>query len=293
MPHRSVVRASASTCPGAEIEAARVTASRVSTDPRDSLVEVPGGRVFVRRWHPDHYDGPPIILLHDSLGSVDQWRDFPAALAAATGRQVFAYDRLGFGRSTARVERPSVEFISEEAVTLFPPLQRALGLTRFALFGHSVGGAMAVAIAATQPAACEAVITEAAQAFVEPRTLAGIRAAKAQFAKPGQFEKMARWHGERARWVLDAWTEVWLSGEFASWSLDADLGKVTCPILVIHGDRDEYGSLEFPRRIANGAAGPAELAILAGCGHVPHREERELVLRLARGFLGGQLRIRP
>jgi pimeloyl-ACP methyl ester carboxylesterase len=249
-------------------------------------VEVPGGRIFVRRWSPGDNDRPPIILLHDSLGSVHQWRDFPAALAAATGRQVLAYDRLGFGKSTARVERPSAHFIAEEAATFFPPLQRALGITRFSLFGHSVGGAMAVAIAAAQPAACEAVITEAAQAFVEPRTLAGIRAAKAQFAKPGQFEKMVRWHGERARWVLDAWTEVWLSGEFSAWSLDADLARLTCPILVIHGDRDEYGSLEFPRRIASGVAGPSELAILADCGHVPHREQKDVVLRLACGFLG-------
>jgi pimeloyl-ACP methyl ester carboxylesterase len=243
----------------------------------------------VRRWSPAHSSRPPIILLHDSLGSVDQWRDFPAALAASTDRQVVAYDRLGFGRSTPRLERPSVDFICEEAVTFFPPLQRALGMTRFALFGHSVGGAMAVAIAASLPATCEVVITEAAQAFVEPRTLAGIRVAKAEFAKPGQFEKIARWHGERARWVLDAWTEVWLSREFSSWSLDAVLGKVTCPILVIHGDRDEYGSLEFPRRIASGVAGPSELAILADCGHVPHREKRQEVLRLACEFLSRAL----
>jgi pimeloyl-ACP methyl ester carboxylesterase len=252
----------------------------MTTDPRDTLVEVPGGRVFVRHWSLGQRARPPIILLHDSLGSVDQWRDFPEALAAATGRQVLAYDRLGFGRSTARVEQPSVDFVSEEALTFFPPVQRALGVTRFSLFGHSVGGAMALVIAASQPAACEAVITEAAQAFVEPATLAGIRAAKTQFAKPEQFEKMVRWHGEKARWVLDAWTEVWLSREFSSWSLDPVLGKVTCPVLAIHGDRDEYGSQEFPRRITSGVAGPSQLAILTDCGHVPHREKRAEVLRL-------------
>jgi pimeloyl-ACP methyl ester carboxylesterase len=114
----------------------------------DSLVEVPGGSVFVRHWRVRHSDRPPIILLHDSLGSVDLWRDFPAALAHATTRPVLAYDRLGFGRSTPRSERPSVEFIAEEAETCFPALQRALGIPRFALFGHSVGGAMALVIAA-------------------------------------------------------------------------------------------------------------------------------------------------
>jgi len=243
--------------------------------------------VSVRAWGPGHSHRPPVILLHDSLGSVEQWRDFPAALAAASGRQVLAYDRLGFGRSTARAERPSVDFVAEEAMSFFPPIPRALGITRFALFGHSVGGAMALTIAASQAAACEAVITEAAQAFVDPGTLAGIRAAKALFATPEQFARIVRWHGEKARWVLDAWTEVWLSHEFSSWSLDQVLGKVTCPVLAIHGDRDEYGPLAFPRRIASGVAGPSELAILADCGHVPHREKREEVLALTCGFLGG------
>lgn len=251
----------------------------------DSLVEVPGGSIFVRRWSAGHSERPPIVLLHDSLGSVDQWRDFPDALVRATGRTAVAYDRLGFGKSTQRSERPSLDFVSDEAVRFFPPLRRALGITRLALFGHSVGGAMALAIAALQGEACEAVITEAAQAFVEPRTLAGIRAAKEQFGDPGQFEKLARWHGSKARWVLDAWTEVWLSPGFSSWSLERHLGKIRCPVLAIHGDRDEYGSVEFPRRITRGVKGPSQLAILNRCGHVPHRERRDEVLRLTSSFL--------
>jgi pimeloyl-ACP methyl ester carboxylesterase len=183
------------------------------------------------------------------------------------------------------LERPSVDFVSEEAVRFFPPLLRALGITRFSLFGHSVGGAMALAIAALQGEACEAVITEAAQAFVEPRTLAGIRAAKQQFGDRGQFEKLARWHGVKAQWVLDAWTEVWLSSEFSSWSLAGHLGKIKCPVLAIHGELDEFGSVEFPRRITAGVKSPSQLAILERCGHVPHRERREEVLRLTSSFL--------
>jgi pimeloyl-ACP methyl ester carboxylesterase len=96
---------------------------------------------------------------------------------------------------------------------------------------------------------------------------------------------MVRWHGEKARWVLDAWTEVWLSSDFLSWNLDEQLRKVTCPVLAIHGDVDEFGSVEFPRRIASGVAGPSELAILDGCGHVPHRERKEQVLRRTASFL--------
>jgi len=144
---------------------------------------------------------------------------------------------------------------------------------------------MALAIAALQGEACEAVITEAAQAFVEPRTLAGIRAAKEQFGDQGQFEKLAKWHAAKAKWVLDAWTEVWLARELSSWSLAGHLGKIQGPVLAIHGDLDEYGSVEFPRRIASGVKGPTQLAILKRCGHVPHRERREEVLRLTSSFL--------
>jgi pimeloyl-ACP methyl ester carboxylesterase len=135
-----------------------------------------------------------------------QWRDFPQALAMATGREVIAYDRLGFGRSSARSGLPSMGFIAEEGTLHFPALRDALGLSRYALFGHSVGGAMALAIAANDRR-CEAVVTESAQAFVEERTLEGIRAARAQFADPAQLAKLERWHGDKARWVLEAWAE--------------------------------------------------------------------------------------
>jgi pimeloyl-ACP methyl ester carboxylesterase len=251
----------------------------------DSRVRVPGGSLFVRRWHTLHPAHPPIILLHDSLGSVEQWRDFPGALALAAGRDVVAYDRLGFGRSSPRAARPSFEFIEEEARSYFPAVRQVLDSAQVTLFGHSVGGAMALVIAATSPDGCDAVITESAQAFVEARTLSGIRSARGEFAEPAQFNKLTRWHGDKAQWVLDAWAEVWLSSEFSNWSLDAHLSRVRCPVLAIHGDQDEFGSVEFPRRITNGVAGPSELVILEHCGHVPHREQKDEVLRLAAGFL--------
>jgi len=239
----------------------------------------------VRSWDSGSAAQPPILLLHDSLGSVEQWRDFPPALAHHTGRRVVAYDRLGFGKSSPRGGRPSLDFIAEEATAYFPPLTHALGITRCALFGHSVGGAMALGMAAAHAERVQAVITESAQAFVEARTLDGIRAARAQFEDDAQFARLVRWHGDKARWVLAAWAGVWLSPEFSSWELGPALAAVTCPMLAIHGERDEYGSAEFPRRITQGVAGPSQLALLEGCGHVPHRERREDVLRLSTAFL--------
>jgi pimeloyl-ACP methyl ester carboxylesterase len=223
--------------------------------------------------------------MHDSLGCVELWRDFPAELARATARTVIAYDRLGFGQSTLQTARPSVNFIREEAETVFPALLRQLTVNRCVLLGHSVGGAMALAAAALHGEVCEAVVTEAAQTFVEPLTIAGIRAAKQQFSNPGELTRLARWHGERAKWVLDAWTGIWLSPQFASWSLDDLLPRIQCPALAVHGDRDDYGTVEFPRHIARRVRGPSQIAILDDCGHVPHREKKEDVLRRITAFL--------
>lgn len=258
----------------------------MSTEVFDSYVSVPGGSVFVRRWRPGSQGHAPILLLHDSLGCVDLWRDFPPALAEATNREVIAYDRLGFGKSSPRAERPSVAFVAEEAEIYFPSIRSELDLGRFALLGHSVGGAMAVMIAALHGDGCDALVTEAAQAFVEERTLAGIRAAKEQFSDPAQFSKLAKWHGDNAAWVLDAWTGTWLSPPFQDWTLDPHLSKVTCPTLAIHGDLDEFGTVEFPRRIAGRVSGPSQLMILENCGHVPHRERKDEVLRRIASFLG-------
>jgi pimeloyl-ACP methyl ester carboxylesterase len=251
----------------------------------DSFVPVPGGSISVRQWRGPRAQGAPLVLLHDSLGTVELWRDFPVLLAEALNRDVIAYDRLGFGQSTQRTDRPSLAFIDEEAERFFPALRSALGLDRFALFGHSVGGAMALRIAASLPDSCEAVITESAQCFVEQRTLDGIRAAQTSFEDPAQLQKLVKRHGDRAQWVLDAWIKVWLSPEFAEWSLDPHLGQVRCPVLAIHGDRDEYGSEEFPQRIASGVSGPSQMILLEDCGHVPHRERPEEIVRLTASFL--------
>ncbi|MGC3987450.1 MAG: alpha/beta hydrolase [Pseudorhodoferax sp.] len=254
----------------------------------DHLVATPAGRLFARSWTPEGAaDAAPVLLFHDSLGSVALWRDFPAALAEATGRRVVAYDRLGFGQSDASNGPLPPDFVRHEAQAHVPALCEQLGIARCVAFGHSVGGAMAVEAAAALADRCLALVTESAQTFPEDRTLAGIRAARLQFAQPGQLERLARYHGDKARWVLEAWTETWLSPAFADWSIHAVLPAVRCPVLAIHGEDDEYGSLVHPRRIAASVAGPAETLLLPGCGHVPHREQPQPVLAAVARLLAG------
>lgn len=252
----------------------------------DTRVAVAGGEMAARVWTPTRLrHSAPLVMLHDSLGSTEQWRELPQILAFRLERPIIAYDRLGFGQSSPRDQLPSPHFVEEEATIYFPALQQQLGVTDFALFGHSVGGGMSLAIAAHHAVHCRAVISESAQAFVEDRTAKGIRAAERAFAVPETFQKLAKWHGDKSRWVLDAWTKVWLSAEFKDWSVDSFLARVTCPVLAIHGDNDEYGSVAFPERIAAGVQGPSELHILEGCGHVPHRERQDEVVALVADFL--------
>jgi len=254
----------------------------------------PQGRLFTRRWAPADAAADaraassqrsPIVLFHDSLGAVELWREFPSLLAIATGRAVIAYDRLGFGRSDPRVGRPSLDFVAEEAAIYFPAVLEQLGLNRFVALGHSVGGGMAIHSAVRFQQRCEALITIASQVFAEDHTLDGIRAAREQFRDAQQIQRLARYHGEKARWVLEAWTECWLDPAFAHWSVAGVLPKVRCPVLAIHGDRDEYASGVHPRMIGELSGGGAQVELLADTGHVPHRERPELVLSLIAKFL--------
>ncbi len=311
-PKRAQSRGMSAPSPGTPAPALSGAAplSHVPPTPHDAWVDAPQGRLFTRRWTPGPAVPdvssttaalPPILLFHDSLGCVELWRDFPAALCGATGRDVIAYDRLGFGRSDARTAPLPLDFIGEEARTSLPALRAQLGFDRFVALGHSVGGAMAAHCAADADAAagmdpgtgpesvrgCDALVTVAAQACVEERTLEGIRAARDQFHRsPEALQRLARYHGgdgARARWVLGAWVDTWLHPDFAGWSQADVLARVHCPVLALHGDEDEYGSTEQPERIVRWAAGPARVEILPGAAHVPHRERpHDLAQRVAR-----------
>ncbi|MFT7775652.1 alpha/beta fold hydrolase [Roseateles sp.] len=256
----------------------------------DHWIDHQDGRLFARSWTPRAATAAvPIVLLHDSLGCVALWRDFPAALAEATGRRAFAYDRLGFGQADARTGAMPLDFVAEEARRFFPVVLEQLGIERFAVFGHSVGGGMAVHCAAAMQARCVALITESAQAFVEDRTVRGLLAAREQFQEAGQMHKLARHHGDKAAWVLEAWLGTWLSPQFATWSLAEVLPRVTCPALVIHGADDEYGSARHPEMIAEliarSTGAQARIELLADTGHVPHREQPEALIAAVRDRL--------
>ncbi|MBB4864088.1 pimeloyl-ACP methyl ester carboxylesterase [Pseudomonas nitritireducens] len=252
---------------------------------REHWIHSDQGRLFAQHWAPADARDEPILLLHDSLGCVTLWRDFPQNLALSTGRQVIAYDRLGFGRSEPYPGALPLDFIEAEARDHFPLLQAHFGFERCVPFGHSVGGAMAVTCAARHPQACAALISESAQAFVELRTRDGIRAAEQEFAREGQLERLQKYHGDKALWVLRAWIDTWLSDAFSQWNLDEPLTELRCPLLSLHGEQDEYGSAAHPERLTSVPDVPGVMTLLPDCGHVPHREQPAAVLQAVTSFL--------
>lgn len=256
--------------------------------PQEIWANTHRGRLFAKRW--SHQAGnrtgkAPIVLFHDSLGCVDLWCDFPERVALATGRSVIAYDRLGFGKSDPHPGTLDRNFVREEAHGAFSALREQLEINSFVAFGHSVGGGMAVACAGTYTTDCRALVTESAQAFVEDRTIKGIVDARRVFQQEGQLDRLKKYHGDKASWVLGAWINTWLAQDFSNWNLDEDLRRVQCPVLVIHGDSDEYGSTRHPERIAQLTAGHSAIEILPQCGHVPHREKSAVVVEMIKRWL--------
>lgn len=248
-------------------------------------ITVDDKKIVAKQWQP--VSKPkycPIVLLHDSLGSISLWRDFPAQLASRTQRIVIAYDRIGYGQSDPITHPQPHDFITREAHIVFPAIKSYFALQEFVVIGHSVGGCMALNIAATD-SQCQAVVSMSAASCVEPQTLQGIRDVQKQFAESDKMLRLSKHHGNKAEWVFNAWTSIWLSDAFADWNLDYCLDDVRCKAFIIHGENDEYGSLDSPERMVQKIGGKTRKFYIKNCGHIPHREAPDEVLAQLQDFL--------
>lgn len=225
----------------------------------------------------------PLVLLHDSLGSVGTWKDFPERLAAATGHAVLAYSREGFGGSSKLSRARWRGYMHYEAETVLPAFLEAVGVTTPILFGHSDGATIALIAAGAHPDITPGIIIEAPHVFVEPITLAGIEAAKEIYRTTNLREKLNRYHPDPDA-VFAAWTETWTAPYFRDWNVEEYVPKVRCPVLMIQGLQDEYGSAAQLEAIKAGWT-DRKILMLDRCAHSPHRDQPEAVLQAAAAFV--------
>lgn len=249
-------------------------------------VATPGGKLYSKCWQPSTTVAAPIIMLHDSLGSTVQWRDLPAQLAEASQRQVVAYDRLGYGQSAPRTDVVTRDYVNNEANEGFHAVLEHFGINDFVVFGHSVGGCMGICVAGIYGERCQGLVSIAAQTFGEARTVNSIKAAQQALSTPEQWQRMVKYHGDNAQWVMDTWVNTWTQEDGPKdWHLFQYVEALTCPVLVVHGKNDEFGSLAHPHSVQERAQTQVTLLLLDGVGHVPHREKPAEVLAAAQEFL--------
>jgi pimeloyl-ACP methyl ester carboxylesterase len=226
---------------------------------------------------------PVVVFLHEGLGSVAMWRDFPEALCRRHGLRGLVYSRFGYGRSTPRpaTERFPVDFMHREAWQALPALLEALSIRRPWLFGHSDGGSIALLHAARSPVA--GLVLEAPHVFVEDLGIASIAAARAAYETTDLRARLARYHDDVDS-AFRGWNDVWLDPAFRAWNIEAELDAITCPVLAVQGVGDEYGTLEQIRGIARRVPN-TRLLELPDCGHSPHRDQRARLIREAGAFI--------
>lgn len=235
-------------------------------------------------WHGlAHAGRAPIVMLHEGLGSVAMWREFPQQLAGATLRPVLVYSRLGYGQSDPLAGPREVAFMHVEAAQQLPQLLDQLVVRESILFGHSDGASIALIHAARAQRPVTAVIALAPHVFVERFGLEHIAAARRAYLAGDLRQKLARFHDhvDSAFW---GWNDIWLHPDFAAWNIEALLGDIGCPVLAIQGVDDEYGTMEQIDRLQRGVPGARRLALLA-CGHSPQRDQPQAVLSAVTDFL--------
>jgi len=191
-----------------------------------------------------------------------------------------------FGRSGHRQHPADGLRVHEEASILARVLDEA-GIEGAVLFGHSDGGSIALLAAAHPPRLVRAVVSEAAHVFVEERTLEGVRAAQRALRESELLARLEKRHGAKAEALAAAWIDTWLSPWFRGWNVEEDLRRIRCPVLVLQGELDEYGTEAQVQAIAGGVSGPARALLLPGLRHTPHREAPEVVLGAIADFLAG------
>jgi pimeloyl-ACP methyl ester carboxylesterase len=247
------------------------------------LVSVQGRKLEVQRIPGADRDAPTLVFLHEGLGSVSMWRDFPQKAAAATGCAAVVYSRYGYGHSDVLKEPRKTDYMHVEALTTLPELLETLAIREPVLVGHSDGASIAL-IHAGAGHRVKGLVLMSPHVFVEDISVKSIAEAKTAFEATDLPSKLSHHHKDAAA-TFRGWNDIWLQADFRGWNIEEVLPRVTCPLLAIQGFDDEYGSMAQVDAIAKQAGGPVELLRLTHCRHSPHRDQPAAVIEAMSGFI--------
>ena len=251
--------------------------------PQTLSLDVGGHRLEVLRIRGGREYAPELVLLHEGLGSVSHWKDFPIQLAEATGCPVTVYSRYGSGNSDLLDELRDVRYMHDEAFQALPDLLAQLEIENPILVGHSDGGSIAIIYAGAHDRV-RGLVLLAPHVFVEDLSVASIAEAKVTFETTDLAQKLARYHRDAAR-TFWGWNDIWLHPEFRKWNIEEYLPRIRCPILVMQGLEDQYGTMAQVEAIRRQSGGPVDVLALENCWHSPQRDQPEKVLEAIGKFI--------
>lgn len=246
-----------------------------------------GGHELEYVWHGPKPDAAPtLVFLHEGLGCVNMWRDFPARVSDATGCGALVYSRAGYGNSDPIRQPRPVTFMHDEALITLPEVLDSLSVRDALLIGHSDGGSIALIYAGgRRDARLRGLVLEAPHVFVEDVSVESIRRAADNYESGELKQALLRYHASNVDCAFWGWNKVWLNPEFRSWNIEEYLRGITVPVLVIQGDRDEYGTVRQVEAIERGCKSRVQSLILPNCGHSPHRDQPERTLAAITSFV--------
>ena len=231
-------------------------------------------------------DKPHLIFLHEGLGCIEMWRDFPQKLCTQTACPGLLYDRIGYGKSSTAQEPRALNYLHNYALKELPEaIESLIPHAPYILVGHSDGSSIALINGSKNDPLLKGIVTEAAHVFIEKETINGIRIADQAYDDNGP-KGLSKYHGEKTHQMFKSWSETWLSHWFRNWNIESLLPGIFCPVLALQGIYDEYGTNKQLDAIVSQVSGPAEKYMIPHCGHTPHLEQPELVLNLISDFIG-------
>lgn len=227
-----------------------------------------------------------VLFLHEALGSIGQWKDFPELLCKELHLPGIVYERQGHGKSPALTEKRRSDYLHKYAWNELPsflePLISTFEIEEIILVGHSDGGTIALLHAAKFPEKIKAVITMAAHVINESETIAGIQPAVDAY-QSGKLNGLRKYHGEKTETLFYAWADIWRSPAFKNWDITQDIKSICAPVLAIQGSDDQYGTIEQLELIAKNTN--AETTLIEDCEHHPHLEKSNTCIELIRNFM--------